>query len=193
MMTTNTARMSARTNDAIAVAVRAGVPIYVADEVMDRAGIVLDEDGEPIEGAGEPDERPAPPSAPAKRCPIPPRLKSVGGAPFTVSGGMLAWAGAGRPVVTDDGTAYVSDNYARCIWKVAADGSATTSTTTTTTTGTSLGPCLHIMDQSGSDTLWADSNSNLHADNCNVYIRSNASSAVRCALLPFQGIRCDLQ
>ena len=44
-------------------AVRAGVPIYVADEVMDRAGIVLDEDGEPIEGAGEPDERPAPPSA----------------------------------------------------------------------------------------------------------------------------------
>lgn len=28
-------------------------------------------------------------------------------------------------VVTDDGTAYVSDNYARCIWKVAADGSAT--------------------------------------------------------------------
>lgn len=28
-------------------------------------------------------------------------------------------------VVADDGTAYVSDNYARAIWKVAADGSAT--------------------------------------------------------------------
>lgn len=27
-------------------------------------------------------------------------------------------------VVADDGTAYVSDNYARCIWKVAPDGSA---------------------------------------------------------------------
>jgi DNA-binding beta-propeller fold protein YncE len=28
-------------------------------------------------------------------------------------------------VVADDGTAYVSDNYARAVWKVAADGSAT--------------------------------------------------------------------
>lgn len=28
-------------------------------------------------------------------------------------------------VVTDDGTAYVSDNYARAVWKVAADGTAT--------------------------------------------------------------------
>jgi DNA-binding beta-propeller fold protein YncE len=28
-------------------------------------------------------------------------------------------------VVADDGTAYVSDNYARAIWKVAADGTAT--------------------------------------------------------------------
>ena len=55
--------IDSRPSDAVAVAVRAGVPIYVADEVMDRAGIILDEDGEPIEGAGEPDERPAPPSA----------------------------------------------------------------------------------------------------------------------------------
>ena len=28
-------------------------------------------------------------------------------------------------VVADDGNAYVSDNYARCVWKVAPDGSAT--------------------------------------------------------------------
>ena len=55
--------IDSRPSDAIAVAVRAGVPIFVADEVMDRAGIVLDETGEPIEGAGEGDERPAPPSA----------------------------------------------------------------------------------------------------------------------------------
>ena len=55
--------IDSRPSDAIAIAVRAGVPIYVADEVMDRAGIVLDEDGEPVEGAGEGGERPAPPSA----------------------------------------------------------------------------------------------------------------------------------
>ena len=61
---------------------------------------------------------------------------------------------------------------------LATDGSATTSTTTTTTTGNALGPCLHIMDQSGSDALYGDSNSNLHADNCNVYIRTNSSEAM---------------
>ncbi|MSQ30752.1 MAG: bifunctional nuclease family protein [Dehalococcoidia bacterium] len=55
--------IDSRPSDAIAIAVRAGVPIYVADEVMDRAGIVLDADGEPIEGAGEGEKRPAPPSA----------------------------------------------------------------------------------------------------------------------------------
>lgn len=55
--------VDSRPSDAIAIAVRAGVPIYVADEVMDRAGIILDEDGEPIEGTGEGEERPAPPSA----------------------------------------------------------------------------------------------------------------------------------
>lgn len=55
--------IDSRPSDAIAVAVRAGVPIYVADEVMDRAGIMLDEDGEPIEGADSDGVRPAPPSA----------------------------------------------------------------------------------------------------------------------------------
>jgi uncharacterized protein len=53
--------IDSRPSDAIAIAVRAGVPIYVADEVMDRVGIVLDAEGEPIEGEGE--ERPQPPSA----------------------------------------------------------------------------------------------------------------------------------
>ncbi len=55
--------LDSRPSDAIAIAVRAGVPIYVADEVMDRAGIILDEDGEPIEGLEEAGERPAPPTA----------------------------------------------------------------------------------------------------------------------------------
>jgi uncharacterized protein len=54
--------IDSRPSDAIAVAVRASIPIFVADEVMDRAGIILDEDGEPIEGADD-EDRPVPPSA----------------------------------------------------------------------------------------------------------------------------------
>ena len=44
-----------RPSDAIALAVRAKVPIYVSDEVMDKAGIMLDGNGKPIasEPAGE--------------------------------------------------------------------------------------------------------------------------------------------
>jgi hypothetical protein len=56
-----TVEIDSRPSDAIAVAVRAGVPIYVVDDVMDRAGIVLDEDGEPVEGTGA-EARPAPPT-----------------------------------------------------------------------------------------------------------------------------------
>ena len=52
--------IDSRPSDAIAIAVRAGVPIYVADEVMDRAGIILDADGEPIEGAEGDENRPTP-------------------------------------------------------------------------------------------------------------------------------------
>lgn len=37
-----------RPSDAIALAVRAQVPIYVSDDVMDKAGIMLDGDGKPI-------------------------------------------------------------------------------------------------------------------------------------------------
>ena len=56
--------IDARPSDAIAVAVRAAVPIYVSDDVMTRAAIVLDEDGQPIEGAtDEAERRPAPPTA----------------------------------------------------------------------------------------------------------------------------------
>jgi hypothetical protein len=43
--------------------VRAAVPIYVADDVMERAGIVLDEDGQPVEGADDAERHPAPPTA----------------------------------------------------------------------------------------------------------------------------------
>lgn len=54
--------VDSRPSDAIAIAVRAAVPIYVADDVMERAGIVLDEDGQPIEGGDEPEQRPTPPT-----------------------------------------------------------------------------------------------------------------------------------
>ncbi|TAK74977.1 MAG: bifunctional nuclease family protein [Dehalococcoidia bacterium] len=40
--------IDSRPSDAIAIAVRAGVPIYAADDVLERAGILLDEDGEEL-------------------------------------------------------------------------------------------------------------------------------------------------
>lgn len=52
--------VDSRPSDAIALAVRAGVPIFVSDEVMDRAGIVLDEVG--LEDESEEDENPRPPT-----------------------------------------------------------------------------------------------------------------------------------
>jgi uncharacterized protein len=52
--------VDSRPSDAIALAVRAGVPIFVSDEVMDRAGIVLDEVG--LEDDAEEDENPRPPT-----------------------------------------------------------------------------------------------------------------------------------
>lgn len=52
--------VDSRPSDAIALAVRGQVPIYVADEVLDKAGIVLDEEGRPIVpeegGEGKPPE-----------------------------------------------------------------------------------------------------------------------------------------
>jgi len=50
--------IDARPSDAIALAVRAGVPIFAADEVMDRAGIVLEEDADVEEDL----QMPAPPT-----------------------------------------------------------------------------------------------------------------------------------
>lgn len=47
-----TIEIDSRPSDAIALAVRSEVPIYVADEVLERAGVVLDDDGQPIEGVG---------------------------------------------------------------------------------------------------------------------------------------------
>lgn len=52
--------VDSRPSDAIALAVRAQVPIFVSDEVMERAGIVLDEDGLDEDGPG--DETPKPPT-----------------------------------------------------------------------------------------------------------------------------------
>ena len=40
--------VDSRPSDAIALAVRAQAPIYVADDVLDKAGIKLDESGKPI-------------------------------------------------------------------------------------------------------------------------------------------------
>lgn len=45
-----TVEVDSRPSDAIALAVRVDVPIYAADEVLDRAGVVLEEESE--EGAG---------------------------------------------------------------------------------------------------------------------------------------------
>jgi bifunctional DNase/RNase len=46
--------IDSRPSDAIALAVRVQVPIYAEDSVLERAGVQLDKEGQPIEGpAGE--------------------------------------------------------------------------------------------------------------------------------------------
>ncbi len=51
--------IDSRPSDAIAIAVRASVPIYAVDDVLERAGILLDEDGEEVaEGEAAPDQPP---------------------------------------------------------------------------------------------------------------------------------------
>jgi hypothetical protein len=47
-----TMEIDSRPSDAIALAVRVDAPIFAADEVLDRAGVVLDEEGQP----GAPDQ-----------------------------------------------------------------------------------------------------------------------------------------
>lgn len=46
-----TMEIDARPSDAIALAVRVEAPIFAEETVLDRAGVVLDEDGQPQEGA----------------------------------------------------------------------------------------------------------------------------------------------
>lgn len=51
--------IDSRPSDAIALAVRTAAPIYADESVLDRAGVVLDEEGQPqsasdLEGAGKP-------------------------------------------------------------------------------------------------------------------------------------------
>ena len=50
-------QIDSRTSDAIALAVRTDAPIFCEDEVLDRAGVVLDEDGSIVDAGGEPPAR----------------------------------------------------------------------------------------------------------------------------------------
>ena len=49
-----TIEVDSRPSDAIALAVRAGVPIYVSESVLDRAGVLLNAEGERVEDPGQP-------------------------------------------------------------------------------------------------------------------------------------------
>ena len=51
--------IDSRTSDAIALAVRTDAPIFCEDEVLDQAGVLLDEDGSIVDAGGEPAARPA--------------------------------------------------------------------------------------------------------------------------------------
>lgn len=55
-----TMEIDSRPSDAIALAVRVEAPIYAEEAVLDRAGVVLDEEGQPQETVGGPAERPRP-------------------------------------------------------------------------------------------------------------------------------------
>ena len=55
-----TMEVDSRPSDAIALAVRTEAPIYVEDSVLDRAGVVLDEEGQPAEVGEGRRERSAP-------------------------------------------------------------------------------------------------------------------------------------
>jgi len=59
-----TMEVDSRPSDAIALAVRVEAPIFAEDDVLDRAGVVLDDEGQPREGAegGPGRSRPVDPS-----------------------------------------------------------------------------------------------------------------------------------
>ena len=48
--------IDSRPSDAIALAVRAQVPIYAEDAVLEKAGVLLDKEGEPLEAQSSPQE-----------------------------------------------------------------------------------------------------------------------------------------
>ncbi len=50
--------IDSRPSDAIAIAVRAKVPIYASEEVLDKAGIVFDQSGKPMPSHGEDEKHP---------------------------------------------------------------------------------------------------------------------------------------
>lgn len=49
-----TLEVDSRPSDAIALAVRASVPIYAEESVLDRAGVLLNADGDPVDAPGQP-------------------------------------------------------------------------------------------------------------------------------------------
>lgn len=57
-----TVEVDSRPSDAIALAVRVDAPIYAEDSVLDRAGVMLDEDGEGVEGVASEAKRPVDPA-----------------------------------------------------------------------------------------------------------------------------------
>jgi bifunctional DNase/RNase len=54
-----TIELDSRPSDAIALAVRSAVPIYVLEDVIEKVGVVLDDEGQLIEGAGVEVAKPA--------------------------------------------------------------------------------------------------------------------------------------
>jgi len=48
-----TVEIDSRPSDAIAIAVRAGVPIFAEESVLDRAGVLLDDEGQPVTSEAE--------------------------------------------------------------------------------------------------------------------------------------------
>ena len=58
-----TVEIDSRPSDAIALAVRAGVPLYAAPEVLERAGQTLSDDGEPLDESEAGRDAPAAASA----------------------------------------------------------------------------------------------------------------------------------
>lgn len=57
-----TVEVDSRPSDAIALAVRVDAPIYAEDSVLDRAGVMLDEEGEGVEGVTSEAKRPVDPA-----------------------------------------------------------------------------------------------------------------------------------